>query len=112
MTGPTGPSPAVIPDWVAATPPVATGAYHELLRVPALAVGRFTAPPGHEDSQEPHTEDEVYFVTTGEAHLVIGDDELAVGPGTIAYVPAGTPHRFTRIRQHLEVLVLFAPVRG
>ena len=106
MTSQAGPT--FIVDWATGTPPGGLGGYRELIRVPALAVGRFIAAPGHEDTQEPHTEDEIYFITAGEAHLIVGTEECRVQPGSIAYVPAGTHHRFTQIIQELEVLVFFA----
>lgn len=98
--------PQFISDWTLGAAPDA--AYRELIRLPTLAVGRFTAPTGHEDSQDPHTEDEVYFVVAGEASLIVGDEVNRVEAGFIAYVPAGVRHRFTQITDHLEVLVFFA----
>ena len=77
--------------------------------MPSLAVGRFVAPPGHEDSQDPHSEDEIYFVTAGEAHLILDNRTHPVQAGSVVYVPAGTAHRFTNIRVRIDVLVFFAP---
>ena len=103
-----GPSPAVIPDWTATTPPTEPNTYRELLRVPALAVGRFAATPGYEYERDLHTEDEIYFIATGEADLIVGTDTLPVRTRSLAYVPAGVAHRFTNIREPLQVLVFFA----
>lgn len=85
------------------------GGYREFLSQSTLSVGRFTADPGHEDSQAPHTEDEVYFVAAGAADLLINDARHHMTKGSVAYVPAGTPHRFTGIMETIEVLVFFAP---
>ena len=44
-------------------------AYLEFLRSPALSVGLYVLPAGGVDSQEPHTEDEVYYVLRGTARF-------------------------------------------
>jgi mannose-6-phosphate isomerase-like protein (cupin superfamily) len=103
------PGPAVISDWASVTSPGTSNGYDEILATPALSVGRFTAQPGHEDTQAPHTQDELYFVTTGTAELLIEDTHHSMTAGSIAYIPSGTPHRFTNITHAIEVLVFFAP---
>lgn len=102
------PVPVVIPDWTATTPPTEPNKYRELLRVPALAVGRFAATPGYEYEDDVHAEDEVYFITTGRADLIVGADTVPVKTGSIAYLPAGVVHRFTNVTESLEVVVFFA----
>ncbi len=88
-----------------------TGAphYHEFLRVPALSAGRYHLPAGSTDPQQPHREDEVYYVVRGRSRFVAGDETIEVGPGAVLYVPKELPHRFVDIREDLEILVLFAP---
>jgi mannose-6-phosphate isomerase-like protein (cupin superfamily) len=108
MIGSSESGPAVIPDWTATAPPTEPNKYCELLRVSGLAVGRFAATPGYEYEQDLHTEDEIYFIASGEAHLIVGTDTVPVRTGSIAYVPAGVAHRFTNIRAPLQVLVFFA----
>lgn len=83
--------------------------YVEQLRVPDLSVGTYSIPAGGVDDQTPHTEDEIYVVTSGRGRLVAGGQSAPVGPGTVIYVPAGEEHRFTDITEDLSVLVLFAP---
>lgn len=77
-----------------------------------LSVGTYSLRAGAEDPQSPHTEDEVYVVTTGRARFTGGDRTVDVGPGSVLYVPAGEPHRFHDIAENLTVLVLFAPAEG
>lgn len=108
MISPSVPLPVVIPDWTATTPPTEPNKYRELLRVPALAVGRFAATPGYEYEDDLHTEDEIYFITMGRADLIVGTDTVPVETGSIAYLPAGVAHRFTNVAEPLQVLVFFA----
>ena len=84
-------------------------AYLEFLRVPALSVGLYELPAGGVDPQQPHTEDEVYCVTGGRAKVTVGEEERAIGPGSIVYVAANIPHRFHTITEDLSLLVFFAP---
>ena len=81
----------------------------EHLRVSDLSVGTYSIAAGADDGQEPHTEDEVYVVTAGQATMEAGGHAVPVGPGSVLYVPAGEPHRFTGIGSDLSVIVLFAP---
>lgn len=84
----------------------------EHLRVPDLSVGTYSLPAGSVDTQEPHTEDEIYVVLRGRAALATDDTSADVGPGSVIYVPAGEPHRFVNIVEDLVALVLFAPAEG
>ena len=83
--------------------------YLEFLRVPALSAGLYTLAAGSIDMQQPHTEDEIYYVISGSAAFRAGDQECAVQAGSILYVKANVEHRFHSIREDLHILVLFAP---
>jgi mannose-6-phosphate isomerase-like protein (cupin superfamily) len=84
----------------------------EQLRVADLSVGTYSIRAGGTDDQVPHTEDEIYVVTAGQATIAAGRDRCAVGPGTVVFVAAGEEHRFTDITSDLALLVLFAPAEG
>ena len=84
-------------------------AYREFLRVPALSLGLFAPGPGYDDVQDPHGQDEVYVVLNGDAVLDVSGEPHLVGPGTVAYVPRGTPHHFCNVSDDLRVVVVFAP---
>lgn len=86
--------------------------YLEFLRVSALSVGVYVLPAGGIDPQQPHGEDEVYYVIAGQARFQQGDEDRPVQPGTVLYVPAQVPHRFQQITADLTVLVFFAPAEG
>lgn len=48
--------------------------------------------PGDRVPLHTHPIDEVCIVVTGKARLTVGDETTSVGPGAIAFVPAGVPH--------------------
>lgn len=83
--------------------------YNEFLRKPSLSMGVYRLPAGGVDPQRPHTEDEVYYVASGRAQIKVGDEDRAVGPGSIVFVAANVEHRFHSITEGLTVLVFFAP---
>ena len=83
--------------------------YLEFLHVPALSMGVYTLPAGSTDTQQPHSEDEVYYVTHGKATIRVGAEDRLVVPGSTIYVAAQVEHRFHSIREALTVLVFFAP---
>ncbi len=83
--------------------------YLEFLRVPAMSAGVYTLAAGAADGQQPHTEDEVYYIVRGRATIRVGDEDRPVEPGTLVYVAAGVEHRFHTITEDLTTLVLFAP---
>ena len=83
--------------------------YQEFLRVPALSVGVYVLAAGATDPQKPHSEDEVYYVVRGRAHIRVGSEEKVIKPGMVIFVAAHVEHRFFDISEELEVLVFFAP---
>ena len=90
----------------------AAKAYLEFLREPSMSLGLYVLPAGGEDLQSPHGEDEVYVVTAGRARIRVGEEDRAVEPGSVVFVPARVPHRFHSIESELSALVFFAPAEG
>ncbi len=86
--------------------------YLEFLRVPALSAGLYVLSAGAEDPQQPHAEDEVYHVLSGQATIRVADEDRPVEAGSIVYVPARVPHRFHTIEEDLSILVFFAPAEA
>ena len=86
--------------------------YLEFLRGPTLSVGLYVLPAGGVDAQQPHGEDEVYYVVTGRATVRVGDEDREVQAGSVIFAPPGVPHRFHSITEELRILVFFAPVEG
>jgi len=83
--------------------------YHEFLRVPTMSVGLYQLAAGASDPQEPHTEDEVYYIAQGQAQIQVGKEHTSVQAGSIVFVAANVDHRFHTITEDLTVLVFFAP---
>jgi mannose-6-phosphate isomerase-like protein (cupin superfamily) len=83
--------------------------WHEHLEVPDLSCGTYSLPAGGSDPQTPHTEDEIYVVTRGRATLWTPTGAAPLGPGDVAFVPAGEEHRFVDIVEDFAVLVVFGP---
>jgi mannose-6-phosphate isomerase-like protein (cupin superfamily) len=77
-----------------------------------LSLGTYSIPAGGIDDQSPHTEDEIYVVRSGRATLVTTSGIVDVEPGSVVFVPAGEPHKFTEISEDLALLVVFAPPYG
>ena len=86
--------------------------YLEFLRVPALSVGLYVLPAGGVDGQQPHTEDEVYYVVSGRGAFRCRGEDRRVEAGSLLYVAADVEHRFHSIEEELVILVFFAPAEG
>ncbi|MEV7414363.1 cupin domain-containing protein [Streptomyces sp. NPDC089919] len=85
------------------------GAYLQFLRERNMSVGLYALDAGQADPQQPHGQDEVYFVVSGRASVTVGDETETVARGSVVYVPAGVVHRFHHITEDLKVLVVFSP---
>lgn len=83
--------------------------YLEFLRVPALSMGLYRLEAGGVDPQQPHTEDEVYYVVSGRGMIRVGTEDRAVTAGSIVFVEASVEHRFHSITEDMSILVFFAP---
>lgn len=83
--------------------------YLEFLRNPAMSAGVYVLPAGGADQQNPHREDELYYVVQGRARIRVGAEERPVEAGSVIFVAAGISHRFYDIEEELTVLVFFAP---
>ncbi|MCL4833128.1 MAG: cupin domain-containing protein [Caldilineaceae bacterium] len=68
--------------------------------------------PGAVDAQNPHDQDEIYYVISGRAHFRVGDEDRSVQPDDTFYVAAQVPHKFHTISEDLTLLVFFAPAEG
>lgn len=83
--------------------------YLEFLKVADLSMGLYVLPAGSTDPQSPHTEDEVYYVVSGRAKILVAEESRDVQAGSIVYVAKNIAHHFHSIEEELTVLVFFAP---
>lgn len=86
--------------------------YHEFIKVETLSVGLYSLAAGSKDPQQPHTEDEVYYVISGRGQIHVAGEDRSVQPGTTVFVAAHDEHYFHSIEEDLELLVFFAPPEG
>jgi mannose-6-phosphate isomerase-like protein (cupin superfamily) len=85
--------------------------YHEFIRAHTLSAGLYVLKAGQPDPQQPHTEDEVYYVVQGKGVIKVGNEDRPVKEGSIVFVGTGVEHHFHSITEDLRVLVFFAPPR-
>jgi mannose-6-phosphate isomerase-like protein (cupin superfamily) len=65
--------------------------------------------PGEGPALHRHPYSETWFLRSGRASFVAGDQQLEAGPGDILVVEAGTPHKFTNIGDtRLEIICIHA----
>jgi mannose-6-phosphate isomerase-like protein (cupin superfamily) len=83
--------------------------YFEFLKVSDLSMGLYVLAAGGTDPQNPHTEDEVYYVVSGKGKIKVADENRDVQAGSIVYVAKNMEHRFHSIEEELTVIVFFAP---
>jgi mannose-6-phosphate isomerase-like protein (cupin superfamily) len=83
--------------------------YIDLLASDKLSVGLAVWPAGSTDRQQPHREDEVYYVISGRGVIRVANEDRPVRAGSLVFVAAGVEHRFHDIAEDLRVLVFWAP---
>lgn len=86
--------------------------YLEFLSVPDLSLGLYVLAVDQPDLQQPHAEDEAYYVISGRGQVTVGDEVRDVRPGSIVFVAATVAHRFHAITEDLTLLVMFGPAEG
>jgi mannose-6-phosphate isomerase-like protein (cupin superfamily) len=78
----------------------------DVLDTPTMAVGIINLKKDQEDSQQPHTSDEIYFVISGKGTIEIDGIKNEVNPGKIIYIPKKIHHSFHAISNELIVLYI------
>jgi mannose-6-phosphate isomerase-like protein (cupin superfamily) len=68
--------------------------------------------PVQTDTQQPHTQDELYVVARGNGWFVNGEARHAFQPGDVLFVPAGVTHRFEDFSEDLMLWVVFYGPQG
>lgn len=83
------------------------GYFIDFLKVRELEAGIIVLHPGQEDTQEPHSADELYHVIEGTGFIELGKANKPVKKGSIIFVPAGLRHKFYGNKEDLVILYMF-----
>jgi mannose-6-phosphate isomerase-like protein (cupin superfamily) len=83
--------------------------FGEFFRIPAMSFEIYKLPAGGVDPQNPHKEDEAYYVISGRAKIIVEGEVQPVEPGSLIFVAARAHHKFIEIEEDLTLLVFFAP---
>ena len=83
-----------------------SGGYEVVHRSPGLEIGVYVLVAPEPDTQQPHSDDEVYVVLEGRGTLEVEGQVFPVSEGDALFVEAGADHRFTGY-ESLSVLVIF-----
>ena len=81
--------------------------FHTFINQDSLAVGVLVLQPGEQDTQEPHQNDEVYFVLSGNGFLKISNKDYPVIRNKLYFVAKDVPHYFHDNSEELVVLYFF-----
>ncbi len=68
--------------------------------------------PQKVDLQNPHQQDELYVVISGEGTFINGDTSTPFQAGDVLFVPAGVVHRFENFSDDFKVWVIFYGIQG
>ncbi len=84
------------------------GYFLDFLKVRNLEAGVIVLHPNETATQEPHSDDELYYVIKGKGWMQMGKKKVRVEEGSIIFIPAGMEHRFYGNDVDLVVLYMFA----
>ncbi len=84
----------------------AGGGYEVVHTSPGLELGVYVLVAPEPDRQQPHEDDEIYFVLEGSGVLEVEGKRVPVREGSAVFVEAGADHRFTAYEQ-LALFVVF-----
>ena len=73
-----------------------------------LQAGILRLKPGEQDTQEPHSLDEVYLVLEGDGYIEIGKKAYTIKKDLFIFVPAEVKHRFYGNTKEILVVYFFS----
>ena len=76
----------------------------------SMSVEVFT--PQGVDLQQPHSQDELYFIHSGTAQIIINDQCFDAAPGDAFFVAAGVAHKFETFSSNFVTWVVFYGPQG
>ena len=84
----------------------ASGGYEIVHESPGLEIGVYVLVAPEPDRQQPHEDDEVYYVLEGRGTLDVEGETVELEEGHAVFVPAHAEHRFSAY-ELLSLLVVF-----
>jgi uncharacterized cupin superfamily protein len=76
----------------------------------SIAAGLTLLPPGGSSDFTNHIEGEMFYVISGKGHIIVGDEEEDLVPGTAVWVPAGIDHQLVNsCNDYLKILWVLSP---
>ena len=81
--------------------------FHTFINKESLAAGVLVLQPGEKDTQEPHDNDELYFILKGDGFLKINDIDHSVSENKMYFVGKNIEHFFHGNSKELIVLYFF-----
>ena len=84
------------------------GPYLPFLNESSLSMGIYELEVGATDKQNPHDQDEVYYVLEGKATIKVEGELIPVKKGSTVFVKAHANHSFIDIEDTLKLLVFFS----
>ena len=73
-----------------------------------LQAGILRLRPGEQDTQEPHSSDEVYLVLDGDGFIEIGKKAYSIKKDLFIFVPAEVKHKFYGNTKEILVVYFFS----
>ena len=85
----------------------------DLFRGDRLFLGLNCFEPGQSQPVHAHAgADKFYYVVSGRARLIVGEETREVGPGAVVWAPAEVPHGVDEALERTVLLVGIAPPPG
>ena len=64
------------------------------------------------DTQQPHAQDEIYVIASGNSRFMCGVESFDCEKGDVLFVPAGMEHRFENFSDNFATWVIFYGADG
>ena len=81
--------------------------FYTFINRDSLAAGILLLNPGETDTQEPHDNDEIYYIISGDGFLKIKDKNYPVLEDKVFFVEKNVKHYFHGNKKNLKVLYFF-----
>ena len=79
------------------------GYFIDFISAKGIQAGIIRLHPSENDTQEPHSVDEVYYVIEGNGFIKIDGEDHQIRQGTSIFVPAKADHKFHGNKQDLVI---------